>query len=379
MKKPTGLRRWYVRILLILIVLCLQPWGQQGMAQQPPAPEIGGIKPNEGQSGEQFQATIWGSGFDQEVEVIIEGLDVEVLRRSEERLLVQLFVPDDASPGPYDVIVINHMGEAQEGILPGGFTVTGEPEPPPPTEPRETSDHENGGGVPWEIIGPLLGLLALIAVPVAAYLGWDMVRKQRMRRQRQQLEEWQEKAEQELSRECRPGAKLPIIGRKVRSDNWEIVHLMFTTRVTGESQIYDDQHLVGGKLVRRLNEIIALRKHTEDEERLRRMAAPVAAELAKLIWLWNKSTKDRQVGIQANIEGRVAYEFKLYECQKTESGNRWQKIKEWEGRVKEKQTISAGHVAGPQQRESKSKFKKRAVERVTGRLLTLISEIKAID
>lgn len=369
--------KWCIRSLLILALLGLWPWVQAGVAQIPPPPRVVGIEPNEGQAGGQIQATIQGSGFDQEAEVIIEGLKIEVVRRSAQTLLVQIFIPDDAPPGPRDVIVINHVGQAQEGRLPGGFIVLGRGEiEPAPTEP---SDEENGD-IPWGIFGLLLGLLALVAAPVAAYLAWDAGRRRRLTRQRQELERWQEEAQQELTRDCRPGAKLPIIGRKVKSGTWEIVHLVFTVEVSvAGGPPYDDLHSVGGKIVQRLNEIAALRKRTSDEDRLRRMVTPVAGELAGLLWIWTRQKPlVSSITIQANVEGKVTYEFRLYECQKTDEGNHWQKKKDWEGSVKETRELPAGDLVGPQEREGKGQFRKRAAGALIVHLLDLTSQVSSI-
>ena len=118
--------KWCLRILSILAILSLLPWAPPGMAQELPPPEIAGLEPREGWPGEQVQAEVWGNDFDEEVEVIIDGLETEVIRRSAERLAVQIFVPSDAPPGPRDVIVVNRVGPAQEDRLPGGFVVLGE-------------------------------------------------------------------------------------------------------------------------------------------------------------------------------------------------------------------------------------------------------------
>jgi hypothetical protein len=472
--------KWCLRVLSILAILSLLPWAQLGAAQELPPPEIVGLEPSEGWPGEQVQTAVWGDGFDEEVEVIIDGLETEVIRRSAERLVVQIFIPGDAPPGPRDVIVINHVGPAREDRLPGGFVVLGErdreapvkveleavepsqgdpgqrldvtlwgegfgpemevnfgdgvieegrelvddstmrlqiailddappgprdvevfnPEaqsgdvlrqgftvqgregPGPVRQPTPTEPPGAGnGGIPWGIAGLLLGLLALVATPVAAYLTWDAVRRRRLTRQRQELERWQEEAQHELPRECRLGAKLPIIGRKVESGTWEIVHLVFIPESRGADRTPDeDQHRVGGKIVRRLNEVVALRKRTHDENRLRRMVSPLAQELARLLWVWARQRSPScPIAVQANAEGKVTYQFKLYECQKTDGANRWQEIKDWEGTVKETQELLVGHLVGPQEREGKGRFQKRAVEVLVPHLLELTSKVSSIE
>jgi hypothetical protein len=373
--------------LLVLALLILLPWSRPAAAQEPPPPEIEGIEPNEGRPGQQMQATIWGSDIDEEAEVIIEGVGVEVIDRSPRSLSVQLFIADDTPPGPRDVMVINHVGPAREGILPSGFVILGEPEdtgrvepgpderPVPREPPRERED-----GLPWGTMGLLAGVLVLIGAPVAAYLTLDTLRRRRLTFQRQELEQWQEQAQQELPRRCQPGVKLPIIGRQVKPGTWQIVHLVITAHVpVAGSQPYDDQHFVGGKIARRLNEIIALRKRTSDENRLDRMVAPVAKELASLLWAWAKhSGRDRQINMQANLEGKVAYRFKLYECEKTEEGTRWREKKDWEGTITETKELAAGQLVGPQQRERKGPFQTRAAETLRGQLLALTLEVSSI-
>lgn len=376
----------HIRGLLLLALLVCHLGIQPVAAQELPPPQIAGVEPNEGRPGERVQATIWGEGFDEEAEVIVEGIEVEVIRRSPQTLLVELFIPDNAPPGPRDVVVINHMGIAQEAVLPGGFIVLGEggeDREPGPTErpaPPEPPD-EGDGEFPWEILGLLLGALALVGVPVAAYLTWDASRRRRLTRQRQELEQWQEKAQQELPRDCQPGTKLPIIGRKVEPGTWEIVHLVFAVEVSAAGeQPYEDQNFVGGKIVQRLNEIVALRKRTGDEARLRRMVAPLAGELARLLGVWTKRKPPASpITIQANVEGKVTYEFRLYECQKTGEGNHWQKKKDWEGTVKETRELPAGRLVGPQEREGKSKFQKRVAEALVGHLLALTLEVSSIE
>ena len=384
--RELGTRKGYVWGLLVLAILILQPWIQPGAAQELPPPQVEGIDPNQGQPGQQVQATVWGNDFDEEAEVIIEGVRVEVIDRSSRSLSVQLFISNDAPPGPRDVIVINHVGPAREGSLPGGFAILGEPNdvgrvepdpderPVPPEPPRERED-----GFPWGTIGLLAGVLALVGVLVAAYLTWDTLRQRRVNLQRQELEHWQEEAQQELPRQCRPGTKLPIIGRQVKPGTWEIVHLVFTSRVSAAGgQAYDDQHFVGGKIVQRLNEIVALRKRTSDEKRLDRMVTSVAKELANLLWVWTKKNeRGVQIAISANLEGKVTYQFKLYECEHTQEGNRWREKKDWEGTVKETKELPAGQLAGPQQRERKGQFQARAAEALSSQLLALTLEVSS--
>jgi hypothetical protein len=459
--------RCIVQGLLLLVSLALLPWSRFAGAQEPPPPQVESIQPAEGAPGDQIEATIFGNGFDQEVEIIVEGVDVEVLERSEQAIAVLLHVPGDAPPGPRDVIAINHVGAAQRDVLPGGFVVRGQ-EPPPlrletiepaagepgqrlgltlwgegfgpemavalgdgiveegrefiddgtlrlevrilddaPPGPRavevwnpETDQSaalpqgffvrgavveptpppvEEDGGVPWGIVGPLAGLLGLIGASVVAYLGLDAARRGRVGRRQKELEQWQEEAQQELPRQCRPGTRLPIVGRRVKSDTWQIVHLVFAVQASAAGQPYDDQHTVGGKIVRRLNEVVALRQRTNDEDRLRRMAAPQAKELARLLWVWTqKGARDRPVAVEAKVEGQVTYTFKLYECQKTEQGNRWKEIKDWEGAVKETDTLAAGDLVGPQERERKGRFQKRATEALTELLLRLTSGVQSM-
>ena len=474
--------KWCLRILSILAILSLLPWAPPGMAQELPPPEVVGLEPSEGWPGEQVQAEVWGNDFDEEVEVIIDGLETEVIRRSAERLAVQILIPDDAPPGPRDVIVVNRVGPAREDRLPGGFVVLGESdreapfrvalegidpphgevgqrldvmlwgegfgpemevnfgegiveegrelvddstmrlriaildgappgprdvevfnpeaqsgdvlrqgftvqgrqEPSPVRQPTPTEPSGAGnGGIPWGIVGPLIGLLALVVTPVAAYLTWDAVRRRRLTRQRQELERWQEEAQHELPRECRPGAKLPIVGRKVEPGTWEIVQLAFIFESQGAGNRPDpdkDQHRVGGKIVQRLNEVIALRKRTSDENRLRRMVSSPAEELARLLWVWSRQRSPScPIAIQANVEGKTSYHFKLYECQTTVEGNRWQEVKDWEGTVKERRELPAGHLIGPQEREDKRRFHKRAVEALAHHLLELTSKVSKID
>ena len=477
MTKLDTLQRWGVRILLILTILSLQSWDQPSAAQVLPPPQIFSLSPTEGWPGDRIEVTIQGTGFDEEAEVIIESVELEVVRRSPQTLLIRLFIPRDAPPGPRDVIVINHVGQAQEAMLPGGFTVLGEapvgvrlegiepseaergqglsimlwgegfvpemeidlgegvieesrefvddgtmrlqvrilddapvgardvvvsnyqtqsrdalrrgftvlggPVEPGPTrvEPRPTEPYEGGdGGIPWEFVGPLLGLLAVVGVPVAAYLTWDAARRRKLTRERQQLERWQEEAQQELPRDCQPGAKLPIVGRKVKAGTWEIVHLVFFAELSAAGQPYADQHFVGGKIVWRLNEIVALRKRTGDEDRLRRMAAPLAQELARLLWVWGRREwQNRSVDAQASVEGKVTYEFKLYECQQTDEGNRWQKVKDWQGAIKETRELLAGRLVGPRGREGKGAFQRRAAEALMDHLLALTLDVSSIE
>ena len=84
--------KWIVLIVPIVMVSSLA-WSQSGATQEPPPPEVAGIEPGEGLPGAQMEARIWGNGFDEEVEVIIEGLEIRVTDRSTKAIALDIFIP----------------------------------------------------------------------------------------------------------------------------------------------------------------------------------------------------------------------------------------------------------------------------------------------
>lgn len=367
--------------LLVLVSLALLPWSRFAGAQEPPPLRLEAIEPAEGEPGQRLSLTLWGEGFNPEMEVFLGDGIVEEGREfiDDGTLRLEVRIVADAPPG-FRAVEIWHPETDQRAVLPQGFFVRGAVAEPTPPEPFPIPPRvEENGGIPWGIIGPLAGLLGLIGVSVTAYLGLDAARRGRVARQQKEMEQWQDEAQQELPRQCRPGARLPIIGRKVRSDTWAIVHLVFAVQASAAGQPYDDQHTVGGKIVQRLNEIVALHQRTNDEDRLRRMVAPLAKELARLLWVWTqKESRDRPIAVEAKVEGQVTYTFKLYECQKTGQGNRWKEIKDWEGAIKETDTLVAGELAGPLAGERKDRFQGRAAEALIEPLLRLTSEVRSM-
>ncbi|RMF32698.1 MAG: hypothetical protein D6759_07940, partial [Chloroflexi bacterium] len=113
------------------------------------------VEPSRGRPGEEMKLILWGGGFSnaQEVQVTIRGVEVlEAWVESDEAVVVHIFIPEDAPPGPRPVEVVATFGpnEVFPATLDQGFFVEAReerppagPVSPPPPEPSE------GGVSPW--------------------------------------------------------------------------------------------------------------------------------------------------------------------------------------------------------------------------------------
>jgi len=129
-----------VKILGILLMLAgslVMIWSP-AWAQGPV--RLRAVEPPEGRPGEELELVIKGGGFGeaQEVRVTIAGIEVrDAWVGSDEVIVAQIFIPEDAPPGPRPVEVIAVFGQNEEFLagLRTGFFVLEREVPPPPGQP----------------------------------------------------------------------------------------------------------------------------------------------------------------------------------------------------------------------------------------------------
>jgi len=148
-----------VRILSILLVLVGSSVliALPALAQEPIY--LRAVEPSEGRPGEELQLTVWGGGFGdaQEVGLVIADLDVWNVRiESDEAIMADVFIPEDAPPGPRPVEVIAVFGPGEEfvaGLEAGFFVLEGEPQPSPYVDRVEPQQVRQGSQVELDVFG----------------------------------------------------------------------------------------------------------------------------------------------------------------------------------------------------------------------------------
>jgi hypothetical protein len=86
------------------------------------------VEPSEGNPGQELELTLWGGGFGDAQEVRLAIGDIEILDariESDEAIMVHVFIPEDAPPGPRPIEVVAVFGsnEEFEAVLDEGFFV----------------------------------------------------------------------------------------------------------------------------------------------------------------------------------------------------------------------------------------------------------------
>jgi hypothetical protein len=133
-----------VRILSILLVLVGSSVliALPALAQEPIY--LRAVEPSEGRPGEELQLTVWGGGFGdaQQVGLVITDLEVwNVWIESDEAIMADVFIPEDAPPGPRPVevmVVFGPDGEFVAGLEAGFF--------PPPHRSDDCSAADDASG-----------------------------------------------------------------------------------------------------------------------------------------------------------------------------------------------------------------------------------------
>jgi hypothetical protein len=153
-----GMKR-ILRVLSVLLVLAGNPAviALPALAQEPI--HLRAVEPPEGRPGQELQLTVWGRGFGDAQEVGLNLADLQVLNvwiESDEAIKADVFVPEDAPPGPRTVEVIAVFGPEEEYVagLEGGFAVLEqEPQPSPVVDRVEPQQVGQGSQVELGVFG----------------------------------------------------------------------------------------------------------------------------------------------------------------------------------------------------------------------------------
>jgi hypothetical protein len=148
-----------LRVLSVLLALAGNPLAIElpALAQEPIY--LRAVEPPEGRPGEELQLTVWGRGFGGAQEVGLNLADLEVLNvwiESDEAIMADVFVPEDAPPGPRPVQVIAAFGPGEEYVAEleaGFFVLEGEPPPSPFVDRVEPQQVGQGSQVELGVFG----------------------------------------------------------------------------------------------------------------------------------------------------------------------------------------------------------------------------------
>jgi hypothetical protein len=149
-----------LRVLSILLVLsggaALIAWPT--LAQEPIY--LNAVEPPEGLPGQELHLTVWGSGFDElrEAGVWLVIADVEVFGvriESDEAILADISIPENAPPGPrpVEVVVLGREGEVVAGLDEGFFVLEQGPQPALFVDGVEPQQVQQGSQVELNVFG----------------------------------------------------------------------------------------------------------------------------------------------------------------------------------------------------------------------------------
>jgi len=345
------------------------------------------VEPSRGRPGEEMKLILWGGGFSnaQEVQVTIRGVEVlEVWVESDEAVVVRIFIPEDAPPGPRPVEVVATFGpnevfpatldqgffvEAREGHPPAG------PVSPPPPEPSE------GGVSPWVWVGGALllwGATALLMGGLGLFLGRHLAMRVRPAWRWEQMArlQWELEATKELPEPgevctwaCEAKAKTGLL------DRWKITALELIPLPLPSGRPLPIRRVTDEALLAPLNEAARLRHLGEDEAQVRRRIAPVVDALLEQIMAWKAAGQTPpSIRVDARLARDVELEFTLYHCEATRKGVDWVKKLRWKGTMRQPGGEYLGVLRGPTAGEPD--FATRARAELEGALLRLVRGVQ---
>lgn len=337
-------------------------------------PAVGGVQPDGGRPGEEFDLTVRGGGFGgNEAWVAIGELEVWDTRiESDSVIRARVRIPEDAPPGPRDVEVGVSYGENEESstVLAGGFSVLeggGSPPGPgprPPDEPRGGGD--DWGGLGWVVILGV-GALAVAGVTLAVTVTLK-IRKSALQKQ------WQTQAqEQDLPETCQSGTHYVKREKpEVKPGRWKVTGLKVML-YDASSRQRGVAREVSSELVERIDKAARNRLLWGDSGKLAEETAAIGRELIALVLAWQSLAEaGRDVYVEPIIEGgEASVKFILYRC--TGQPGRWKKMMEWEAKVQAVNHFPGG-FRGPTADERPEAYRVFLEEQFRGYVHNLVQE-----
>jgi len=117
------------------------------------------VEPSEGNPGQELELTLWGGGFGSAQEVRLAMGDIEVLDawiESDETIMIHVFIPEDAPPGPRPIEVVAVFGSNEEfgtGLDEGFFVLERRSHTSPVVDGVEPQRVRRGSQVELNIFG----------------------------------------------------------------------------------------------------------------------------------------------------------------------------------------------------------------------------------
>ncbi len=346
--------------------------------------ELRSVSPDRGRAGEELELTLRGAGFCGPATVQIgafEAADVRV--ESDSTIRATIYLPDDALPGPYPVLVIVDCGGPQEtfaAALEEGFTVL-EPAGGQPSEPRDgdeggddngdesRGDEGEGDDLDWlapvAILGGGLVLLAgaAVTVTVAIKLRQSALKKK-----------WQAESEEgELPKTCQRGSHRIVRSKpKLEPGRWKVTGLKVVLHdASGDRK--GDIHDAPEELARCIDRAVRDRLLWGDSDRLAAEAIEIGRALAAQVVAWQAlSQAGRDVWLEPEIEGgEGSVKFTLYRCVGPPTW--WQKVKSWQAKVQAVKHLPQ-EFRGPAAGEAPEPYRAVLEKGITLYVLNLIRE-----
>jgi len=327
-------------IVSLLVALAAAPAWAQEIA-------LRSVSPDRARAGEEVELTIRGAGFCGPASVQIgafEAADVRV--ESESTIRATIYIPGDALPGPYPVLVIVDCGGPQEtfsAALEEGFTVlepaggpTPEPRPGPGPEPTPSPEPFDN----WLLIIVVVAGVGVIVLGGGALAVTLAVRARRAslkkyaQLEQQMREQLQQEAEEgELPEKCQPGRHKVIRDKpKLKPGLWKVAGLKVTLYDAARDQ-GEDERDAPEELVKRIDKAARNKLLWGDGEKLAAEVAEIGRALAAQVIVWQAiSEAGRDVRLEPEIEGgEGSVKFTLYRC--IGEPEWWQEVKSWQAKA----------------------------------------------
>lgn len=291
------------------------------------------VDPPEGSPGEAFDIFLVGEGFApaDDFGVNVEGVEIiDLERESSEVIRANIFIPEDAPPGPRLVeVVIVRDGEPFGTGLEEGFQVLSAQQFPLNQPPNWV----------WPIIvvlfsgasftvGRFLNLRAKILWQQQAKLQWQLQAKWSKPQKPTKACEWV----------CEKTAS-------VSRDRWKVTRIMLTPLpVKGKTP---PRRSVSGNVLDPLNRLVK-NDNLPQEEKRRNLAGLLNALVAEINAWEQAGQSPASIRLDAALVGAVDIKFNLYHGRQTNKGLAWShSLLEWKGKLNQPGGEHLGVLRGP--------------------------------